>query len=353
MADQASTPTDVAGETGDDVATSGALDQTVDDHGDEPGVSAIAAGAAEPSSAAADPDAGDDNLLGELARAMHAAATSQYQRLNAELERRRAEQIDAIAAHADGEIENLKADSETDTGSIELWAKAEIEKIKLERLRRIDARREQLAGQLERHDTVKEREIFAIEVAMDAHRNEVDQFFGRMERETDPAAIARVASTMPPFPALDEVAEEARRGAIAEFAAIDRQEVPPAPEAEATNGSAEIDERAVAEHPAVDTAKPEPASAGTTQPAAPLEPVAIAPESRLMGVMDPAASHGETETTQPWEAPYAVSVAAGTGPAEEEPAPMSVGSTLLRTVRSIRPMAGRHDKDSGEGTASH
>ena len=31
---------------------------------------------------------------------------------------------------------------------------------------------------------------------------------------------------------------------------------------------------------------------------------------------------------------------------------MSVGSTLLRTVRSIRPMAARHDKDSGEGDAA-
>jgi hypothetical protein len=67
--------------------------------------------------------------------------------------------------------------------------------------------------------------------------------------------------------------------------------------------------------------------------------------------MDPGAARGETETAKPWEEPYAVSVAAGSGQAEEESAPASVGSTLLRTVRSIRPMA-RHDKDSSEGDTS-
>lgn len=289
----------------------------------------------------------DDNLLSELARAMHAAATAEYERLNAELERRRAEQVEAIAARADAEIENLKADSETDIGSIELWAKAEVEKIKLERLRRIDARREALASQLERHDTIKEREVFAIEVAIDAHRNEVDQFFGRMERETDPAAIARVASSMPPFPALDDVAADARRGAIAEFAAIDRQDLSTAAEPAAVQPAEAIETEA---------ASTEASSAEGTeasQNAAPETPtemhgIAIAPESRLKAVMDPGAAAGATESTQPWEAPGAVSVAAGTGSAEEASSPARAGSTLLRTVRSIRPMA-RHDKDSDAG----
>jgi hypothetical protein len=342
MADQASLPTDVAGETGDDVATSGTVDQSVGGDGDEPSASAtaIVADAGETGMNA------DDNLLGELARAMHAAATSQYQRMNAELERRRAEQVEAIGARFEAEIESLKADSETDIGSIELWAKGEIEKIKLERLRRIDARREELSGQLGRHDTIKEREIFAIEVAIDAHRNEVDQFFGRMERETDPAAIAQVASSMPPFPALDDVAADARRAAVAEFAAIDRPEVNTTPEpagvepAEAIETDATSAERARAEGT-------EESQATAPETPSEVQGITIAPESRLKAVMDPGAA-SEADSTQPWEAPYAVSVAAGTGAAEEEPAPARVGSTLLRTVRSIRPMA-RHDKDSDAG----
>ena len=56
----------------------------------------------------------NDDLLGELARAMHQAATSQYERLNDDLAQRRAKQVEAISAHADAEIENLKAASEAD-----------------------------------------------------------------------------------------------------------------------------------------------------------------------------------------------------------------------------------------------
>jgi hypothetical protein len=337
MADLASHPTDLDTETGDAVA---------------------------PAPITAASDAGDGSLLGELARAMHETARSQYQRLNADLERRRAEQIEAIAERANTETETLKADTETDIGSIDVWAKAETEKIKLERLRRIDARREQLSAELGREETIKEREIFAIEVAIDAHRNEMELFFGRLERETDLTAIARVASTMPPFPSLDDVAEQARRSALAEFATIDGQATSTTSQAAATTAEAGTTEETTsveatqvvtpeAEGTAIEAAAVEAWSADTSTDGDEAEPAAAVSESRLKAVMDPAASRGESEPGQPWEAPYAVSVAAGSGPAEEEPAQMSVGSTLLRTVRSIRPMAGRHDKDSGEGDTAH
>jgi hypothetical protein len=339
MADLASPPTDLATETVDAVA---------------------------PDPITADPDDGDGNLLSELARAMHAAATSQSQRLNADLERRRAEQVEAITQRASSETENLKADSEAGIGAIDAWAKAETEKIKLERLRRIDARREQLSAELGREETIKEREIFAIEVAIDAHRNEMELFFGRLERETDPSSIARVAATMPQFPSLGDVASQARRSATAEFATIEGQ-VTTEPSPEVTGDtSATIEARAdgdaiarsadvaeaiatEAEGTAIEAAAAEGSTADTSTDGDLLESAAAVSETRLKAVMDPAASRGGSEPGHPWEAPYAVSVAAGSGPAEAEPAQLSVGSTLLRTVRSIRPMAGRHDKDSGEG----
>lgn len=366
MADQASLPADVADEATDSIATAEPRDRGTD--------------AIDPIIAAA--ESGDGNLLGELARAMHAAATSQYQRLNADLERRRTEQVEAISERAATEIETLKADSETDIGSIELWAKAETEKIELERLRRIDDRREQLAAQLDRQETIKQREVFAIEVAIDAHRNEVDLFFGRMERESDPSAIARVAATMPPFPSLGDVAEQARRGTAAEFASLDGQaaastEALAAATAAAarraawtaddatessiativneTAGAAEADApEAYAVAAEADAPEPETGSETVTgdedESGRELEAAASVSESRLMAVMDPAASRGGSEAMESWDAPSVVSVAAGTGQAEE-PVPMTVGSTLLRTVRSIRPMAARHDKDSNENDA--
>jgi len=348
MADQASTPTDVAGEAGDAVATAEAPDLTIEGQSDAPGADALTT---------AVPDGGDGDLLNELARAMHVAATSQYQRLNADLERRRGELAEAIAARASAETENLKAESQADIGAVDAWAKAEAEKVKLERLRRIDARREQLAAQLERQETIREREVAAIEVAIDAYRNDVDLFFGRMERETDPSEIARVAASMPPFPSLADVAEQARRGASAEFASLEGDV--DASTAETTPTVMTTAEIADTTEPAADGASTLDAAANADTeadtegaPDADLEPATAVSESRLMAVMDPGASRAKGDTMPRWEAPYAVSVAAGTGPAEVEPAPMSVGSTLLRTVRSIRPMAGRHDKDSGEGGAS-
>lgn len=297
MADLAAQPTDLADEPTDTPATDAATS---------------ASAVAEPS---------NDDLLGELARAMHAAATSQYERMNAELERRGADQVEAIAARATAEAERLKASTQTDIGAIDAWAKAETEKIKQERLRRIDARREELAGQLERQETIKQREVFAIEVAIDAHRTEIDQFFGRMERETDPTAIAQVASSLPPFPSLADIADEARRMASAEFESLDRE-----------TGAASSPSATDAGAPVLDDA-----------------PEALVTESRLMAVMDPEASHGGSpEAAPPWEAPSVVSVAAGSGPAEttSEPAVVNRGSTLLRTVRAIRPMAGSDGDDA-------
>lgn len=259
------------------------------------------------------PGPDDDDLLGELARAMHHAATSQYERMTAELERRRTYELAAIESRAGAAIESLKAASEADIGAIDAWAKSEADKVKLERLRRIDARREQLANELLHRESLKGREVSAIEAALGAHREEVDGFFGLLERETDPAAIARIASTPPVFPPLGEIAEEAGR----------------------TRAVGETDPAA-----GEDT-QLEPVAASIES-----DPAAAVTESRLMAVMHPEASVSP-EAPRPWEAPHAVTVTAGTTPADPatpaEPA-SRVGSTLLRTVRAIRPMSGeRHD----------
>ena len=306
MADLAAQPTDLADEPTDAAATDAAATDTP------------VAEAPEPQDVVTTEPTNDD-LLGELARAMHAAATSQYERMNAELERRRTEQVEAIAARATADAEQLKASTETDIGAIDAWAKAETEKIKQERLRRIDARKEKLAAQLERQETIKQREVFAIEVAIDEHRTEIDQFFGRMERETDPGAIAQVASSLPPFPALADIADEARRGASAEFESRDRE-------------TGAISQPSFADADATLDNSPD----------------ALVTESRLMAVMDPEASPGGSSATTPWEAPSVVSVAAGSGTAAPAPeAHDRGGSTLLRTVRAIRPMAGS-DKDDAD-----
>lgn len=286
--------------------------------------------------ASGDPPTGD--LLDELARAMHAAATAQYERLNAELERRRSAQVDVIAGRAATDIEHLKAATESDIEAIDAWAKAETEKISLERVRRIEVRRADLEAQLDRQETIRQREVFAIEAAIDAHRTEIDRFFGRMEREHDPAAIAQVAATMPALPPLDRIADEAREAASKEFAAGD---APPLAAATAEPAT----------EPATETAtqKATEAAGADDEPG---NDLAVS-ESRLMAVMDPEATSSprEGDPSRDWAQPMAVSVAAGatdaasdTGSAEADGG-SKVGSTLLRTVRAIRPLGDHKDRD--------
>ena len=162
------------------------------------------------------------DLLQELARAMHDAAEAQFSRITAELERQRLRQMEAIVARTSTETDDLKADLDADTRAIDAWAKAEAEKIKLERMRRIDARRDQHASKVQREATIKEREVLAVEAAIDQHLGDLRNFFGELESTTDPARIASVAAMLPALPALDDIALDARHAATSEFALRDR-----------------------------------------------------------------------------------------------------------------------------------
>jgi hypothetical protein len=293
---------------------------------------------------------------------MHAAATSRLERVNAELERLHIEQVEAIAARDAAEVETLRAGSAADIGEIDAWAKAETDKTKAERLRRIDGRREQLARELEHQETIKAREIFAIEVAVDEHRKAIDLIFGRIEVETDPAAIAKVAAKLPPFPALAEVAEKARRGVEGEFANLEGP-VPRAPAGADVDPDGNVSQSrlmAVMDPGASGRMEGESARPWETEPhavavtAEPPDEVAAADaeamsaDAELVAVTaDPAATTDEpmaiaesvAEPTEPDPSAEPDRVASGPQPSHR------VGSTLLRTIKAIRPVAARTDRD--------
>jgi len=274
---------------------------------------------AEPGSpeSSSPPEPEPEDLLGQLSRAMHTAADSQHQRIVDDLARQRAAQVAAIEARAGAEAETLKQTSELDIREIDQWAKSATEMIAAERSRRIDARRERLQAELRRHDVIVEREVMAVEVAIEDHRAELEVFFKRLEGESDPAAIASVASSLPVLPSLADAAEAARRHAAAEFAPID--------ELDAGAAGAEPDGIAIDVSPA-----------------------------RLMAVMDPDAAKGNAgETVPPWPEPRAIAVPAGVGAsatdedtartADDTAKPAEApanndGRPLLRAVPSSRPM---------------
>ena len=155
--------------------------------------------------AGSDGAADGGQFLAELAKAMQTTAAAEQARNAEETEQRRQSHIDAIRAREAIEAEELRELAKDDVKGIDAWSDGEIKRIKLERERRIAARREQLQIRLEEHRTVVGREVEAVEASVGAYRADIAEYFRRLESETDPVAIARYAGTRPPFPDLTSV----------------------------------------------------------------------------------------------------------------------------------------------------
>ena len=144
-------------------------------------------------------------FLADLAKAMQSTAAAEQSRNAETTEQRRQAHVDAIRAREALEAENLRELAKEDVKGIDAWSDGEIKRVKLERERRIAARREQLQIRLEEHRTVVGREVDAVESAVASYRAEIDEYFRRLEGETDPVAIARYAGNRPAFPELDQI----------------------------------------------------------------------------------------------------------------------------------------------------
>ncbi len=144
-------------------------------------------------------------FLADLAKAMQSTAAAEQSRNAETTEQRRQAHVDAIRAREALEAEDLRELAKEDVKGIDAWSDGEIKRVKLERERRIAARREQLQIRLEEHRTVVGREVDAVESAVASYRAEIDEYFRRLEGETDPVAIARYAGNRPAFPELDQI----------------------------------------------------------------------------------------------------------------------------------------------------
>jgi hypothetical protein len=95
-----------------------------------------------------------------------------------------------------------------DKKAIDEWADAERQRIDTERDRRAAALQEDLQTSLSEHASMIEKEIAAVESAVDGYRTELASFFATLNLETDPVAIARHASRRPVFPTLETVSPD-------------------------------------------------------------------------------------------------------------------------------------------------
>jgi len=216
-------------------------------------------------------------FLEDLARAMQSTASAEHARDAEVAGHRRQAHLDGIRAREALEAEELREYAKEDVKGIDEWSDGEIKRVKLERERRIASRREQLQIRLEEHRAVVAREVEAVEAAIATYRVETEQFFSRLESETDPVEIARQAGSRPKFPVLE---------------LIGPNDVPIAPIAQMTPVTS-----AYYSAPIAAVVTPEPVvEEDKNEPGADDGPSATSP---LIGVMDPEASASPVEA--PWE----------------------------------------------------
>jgi hypothetical protein len=163
------------------------------------------------------PDGGEDDIaafLASLARAMQTSAVAEHARLSESAEQRRQAHIQGLGSREATEAEQLRELAERDISGVDMWAEGEIARIRLQREERIAARRAQLQSRLEEHHSKIEREIQVVEAAVSAYRADVDRFFGGLEAEKDPIALAQQARERPAFPPLDRIGSDDKPGAL-------------------------------------------------------------------------------------------------------------------------------------------
>ena len=156
-------------------------------------------------------EAPDDGtaFLADLAAAMKATADRERERVAEDVQHRRELHLASINERRETEVARMRELAEDDLRSVDVWAENERRRIQEVRERRAASVRQDLEASLAEHGSKVEREIEAVDKALEQYRMELDRFFQGLEKETDPVAIARHASRRPAFPALDRIGEEA------------------------------------------------------------------------------------------------------------------------------------------------
>jgi ribosomal protein L12E/L44/L45/RPP1/RPP2 len=328
------------------------LPQLADDGSDRPTeeagqiAGAAAADAAEPvvDSAALnedDPSPPSPDLLQELAAAMHATAARERERIEAAITDRSTTRVGQLRERSQVESDELRRLAAEDVERIDEWAATEMDRIRIEARRRSDERRAALEDYLTQHDTSVEAEIGRVGKAVAVYRERLDAFFKEVDATTDPAAIARLAGSLPELPDLEHLLEEAAPAAPAA--------VTPSPTVVAEEGAARAEAEAVEESRAEVEAEAQAAVVvADASPAA--EPDEALEEAPLVGVMAAAAPAPVMPLTAIVSAPPASPpeghIQAATATAEQSHPRGALG--LLRT---IAPWTRHDDRDTTAASA--
>jgi F0F1-type ATP synthase membrane subunit b/b' len=286
------------------------------------------------------------SFLDELARAMHAAAARERDRIGQVIVDDAAVHVDKTRARAAAESDELRRLAEQDVERIQTWSETEIERIRREAERRTEERRRDLDAYLSQHDSIIATELDGVEVAVRDYQATLSQYFDDLVALSDPADIARRAGSLPQPPDLDAVRATARAGAVAQYANA------------ATGGDEARDDEASAGPPVASGATDDHASAGGQASVGVMDPEAIGRSDQL-----PTGGEGDAEG-----APEVSAEAAADAPAPPPDAdplhvpaedaveravvqPPEPSGAAIRLLRTIAPWTVPPERDAIEGNA--
>lgn len=235
-------------------------------------------------------DESPTDYLRSLVEAMRRVVETSRDRTLAEM--REAVETDAGQLdHARTEREtSLRERAEADISAVGTWERAEIDRIKAEAQRKVQARSRQLDQELAQLAAATNAEHEALAARADAYEREVAAFMEGLEEIDDPATFASAARQMPspssgarvraPLPATDEPASEAMPEPVSEpmaDAAVEPVVEPAAqPEPASIASEATPDVEPI---PAESAPEPAPEPASAPQPEAPTQPTPVAFEA--------------------------------------------------------------------------
>lgn len=178
----------------------------------------------------------DNPLVAGLVKAMREAAIASRAETTARLQAEASARVEAIRARATDETAELRKRADEDVTEIRDWSKSELARIRQVTEDRIEARKTELTGEVERHAASVERLVDQVQATVSAFEADMDRFFEQLLAETDPARLAGLAERAPEPPDLlgeAPSAMDAGDDAGAADAAADADAEPESPEPEA------------------------------------------------------------------------------------------------------------------------
>jgi hypothetical protein len=148
-------------------------------------------------------------LMAELSAAIRATAEAARDQALAQIEADVASVVEQIRAGSKEGEDALRAHADEDIADIKEWSRAEIARIKHETEQKIDARKLGLDEELAAHSAAIEQRVSEVEDTASAYRAEMDAYAERLGEEEDPARLATMAESMPETPVLEGLADVA------------------------------------------------------------------------------------------------------------------------------------------------